>query len=351
MVEKSKYLSVNRNAYQSLLNISGKVITMTRIGSLFLCASILTFLTVGCVTAQPKGDGFVSLFDGKTFRGWYAADMSWWSIKDEAITGTISKEKPCQKNQYIFYEPHKPDDAGLPLYEKRGMMEDFELKITHRILSPHKVNGGFQYRSEHYEDGDCKGYQIDNNTKTPWLARMYDEFGRHTLAWRGERTRYDEAGERHVTRIETVHKQAHFKLEEWHEYHLICRSTQMTLYIDSQLVAEVFDLQPSAADLSGLFAPQLHSGPPMVVQFKNILFKPLPSGKGPAAKPVASKPASTDKTLVSWVTTSNKSLTGGSVLTVQEEDKFDGIVFAELAPARWMAGSNFYRRTNKNQRD
>ncbi len=84
---------------------------------------------------------------------------------------------------------------------------------------------------------------------------------------------------------------------------------------------------------------------------KNILFKPLPPGKGPAAKPVASKPASTDKTLVSWVTTSNKSLRGGSVLTVQEEDKFDGIVFAELAPARWMAGSNFYRRTNKNQRD
>ncbi len=63
------------------------------------------------------------------------------------------------------------------------------------------------------------------------------------------------------------------------------------------------------------------------------------------------KTASTDKTLVSWVTTSDRSLAGGSVLTVQEEDKFDGIVFAELAPARWMAGSNFYRRTNKNQRN
>ena len=54
---------------------------------------------------------------------------------------------------------------------------------------------------------------------------------------------------------------------------------------------------------------------------------------------------------MSWVTTSDRSLAGGAVLTVQEEDKFDGIVFAELVPPRWMAGSNFYRRTNKNQRN
>ncbi len=324
---------------------------MTRLDTLFPCGLILTFLTLGCVTAQAGEDDFVSLFDGKTLRGWYAADMSWWSIQDGAITGTISEEKPCQKNQYIFYEPHKQDDAGLPLYEKRGIMEDFELKVTHRILSPHAVNGGFQYRSEHYQDGDCKGYQIDNNTKTPWLARMYDEFGRHTLAWPGERTRYDEAGKRHVTKIETVPTQAHLRLEEWHEYHLVCRGTRMTLSINGQRVAEVFDEQPSAADLSGLFAPQLHSGPPMLVQFKNILFKALPPGKGPAVKPRSPKPVETDKTLVSWVTVANRGLRGGSVLTVQQEDRFDGIVFAELSSGKWMAGSDFFRRTHRHQND
>jgi len=61
--------------------------------------------------------------------------------------------------------------------------------------------------------------------------------------------------------------------------------------------------------------------------------------------------AGSDKTLVSWVTLSDKGLKGGSVLTIQNGDAFDGIVFAELSPGRWMAGSDFYRRSNKDQKD
>ena len=61
--------------------------------------------------------------------------------------------------------------------------------------------------------------------------------------------------------------------------------------------------------------------------------------------------ATTDKTLVSWVTVSNPNITRGSVLTVQEGDRFDGIIFAELASARWMAGSDHFRRTDRNQAD
>jgi len=59
--------------------------------------------------------------------------------------------------------------------------------------------------------------------------------------------------------------------------------------------------------------------------------------------------ASTDKTLVSWVTLKDKNIRGGSALTVQKGDQFDGIVFAELAEARWMAGSDHHRRTQKEQ--
>ncbi len=332
---------------------------MVRSFLLFLTILVFGLAFSGGVFADTTDDGFVPLFDGKTFKGWYAADMSWWSIQDGAITGTITAEKPCKKNQYIFYEPHLSDDKDLPLFGTKGLMGDFELKITHRITSPHRVNGGFQYRSEHYMDGDCKGYQIDNNTMTPWLARMYDEFGRHTLAWRGERTRIDEAGNRNVERIASVPEKAHFSLDQWHQYHLICRGTQMTLYIDGKLVAEVFDGQPSAADLSGLLAPQLHSGPPMVVQFKDILYKQLTksdwptatSVAAPAPKPDVKKPALTDKTLVAWVCPSTLSQKGGSVLTVQSGPEFDGIVFAEIMPAKWMVGSHFYQRTNREQKD
>jgi len=58
--------------------------------------------------------------------------------------------------------------------------------------------------------------------------------------------------------------------------------------------------------------------------------------------------ARADKTLVSWVTITGKNVRAGSVLTVQVGPVFDGIIFAERAPRKWMAGSDFYRRTGNN---
>ena len=208
---------------------------------------------------SKDGPGFVALFDGKTLKGWKAADMTWWSVENGAITGKITKEKPCRKNQYLFSEV--------------GIMKDFELKLVHRIRSSHKVNCGFQYRSEHYKDGDCKGYQIDNNL--PDLIRLYDEFGRHTLAHRGERTVFDASGKKTTTKIPSALGKPWFDLTQWHEYHLICRGPKLTLLVNGRLVGEVLDNDPKNHDLTGLFALQLHSGPPMIVQFKDIRWNPL----------------------------------------------------------------------------
>jgi len=59
--------------------------------------------------------------------------------------------------------------------------------------------------------------------------------------------------------------------------------------------------------------------------------------------------AGTDKTLVSWVTLADKNVRAGSALTIQVHERFDGIVFAEKDPEKWMAGSNFFRRTQKDR--
>jgi len=61
--------------------------------------------------------------------------------------------------------------------------------------------------------------------------------------------------------------------------------------------------------------------------------------------------AKTDKTLVAWVAPANLTQAGGSALTIQSGDQFDGIVFGERARRRWMAGSSFFRRTEKDQCD
>ena len=211
---------------------------------------------------SDDGPGFVSLFDGKTLQGWSAADRSWWSVEDNAITAKITDQKPCEKNQYLFCEA--------------GVMQDFELKLVHRIVADTGVNCGFQFRSEHFQGDDCKGYQVDNNTDTPWLVRLYDEFGRHTLAWRGERAAFDTNGQRTTVGIVEAKGPPHFDLRQWHEYHLICKGPQLTLRVNGRLIAEVIDNDPNQRDLSGLFALQLHSGPVMTVQFRDIRYRRLP---------------------------------------------------------------------------
>ncbi len=227
--------------------------------------SLLMLTLASCSGLQRIGeDGFVSIFDGKSFSGWEAADMSFWTIEDGAITAKITEEHPTKRNHYLVFQG--------------GKLGDFELKLRHRILSSESVNCGFQFRSEIFDGeitDDCRGYQVDNNTGTPWLVRLYDEFGRHTLAWRGEKTIFDREGGKTTTPIEEAAGDTWFKLEDWHEYHLICRGAHLILNVDGKLAAEVIDLDPKQQDFSGILALQLHSGPPMTVQYKDIRLKRL----------------------------------------------------------------------------
>ncbi len=74
---------------------------------------------------------------------------------------------------------------------------------------------------------------------------------------------------------------------------------------------------------------------------------------GTAASTTADDDLLLDKTLVVWVSAANLTQSGGSALTVNDTtvDRFDGVVFAELAPRIWMPGSNDYSRTDKAQAD
>lgn len=211
---------------------------------------------------KPDAEGFVSIFDGKTLDGWETPDLAHWSVEDGAITGTISEKFPLTANQYLVW--------------KGGEVRDFELKLTHRLTGTPGINGGFQFRSLLLSDHDVAGYQVDNNHDTPWLVRLYDEFGRHDLALRGESSKYVLGGAKTTTPIEGIAgKPPHFKLDEWHEYHLIAKGTHLELRINGIKVAEVDDDDPVQNDLSGILAMQLHSGPPMKAQFKDIRIKTL----------------------------------------------------------------------------
>lgn len=183
----------------------------------FTITLALLLLALDKARSEPnENDGFVSIFDGESLRGWKAHDLSYWSVQDEAITGRITPEHPCTVNQYLVWQG--------------GELRDFELKLKFRMTTPpggtrQGVNGGFQFRSQLLPDHDVAGYQVDNDYGGDWKVRLYDEHGRHTLAWRGQRAVFDAVGKMTHTPIEGEAGQpARFNLDEWHEYHLKERS-------------------------------------------------------------------------------------------------------------------------------
>lgn len=218
---------------------------------------VVCALCLPAVVAEETG--FQPIFDGKTLKGWETPDPSYWSVEDGAITAKITTEHPCTVNQYLVWEG--------------GELADFELKLTFRNVSSDPVNGGFQFRSLLLPNHDVKGYQVDNDTGGPWLVRLYDEHGRDDLALRGQHTVIDAQGQRTITPIPAAEGEPKFKLGEWHEYHLICHGPHLTLKVNGETMAEVEDNDPKEQDFKGILALQLHSGPPMTVQFKNIQLK------------------------------------------------------------------------------
>ncbi len=56
-----------------------------------------------------------------------------------------------------------------------------------------------------------------------------------------------------------------------------------------------------------------------------------------------------DKTLVAWVSPANLEQQGAGVVSMMRGEKFDAIVLGEIQQGRWMPGSDYFRRTARNQ--
>ena len=119
------------------------------------------------------------------------------------------------------------------------------------------------------------GYQADILPGGSWCGALCDEYtGRETLMVpNGHKTVVDADGKRTCT---PAGKPVSLrKAGQWNDYHIVARGHQMILKINGQVSAEFIDKDEKAFDASGILALQLRSGPPMKVQFKEILLKQL----------------------------------------------------------------------------
>ena len=218
---------------------------------------------VGQAVAAEKG--FETIFDGKTLKGWNG-DPKFWSVKDGAITGKTTKENPTKGNTFIIWE---------------GKTGNFDLRLDYKIIGG---NSGIQYRSFKADGPDewrIGGYQADFEAGDTFSGICYGERFRGILSLRGKKTTLTVGDDGKLKKeVEEFAKDADIakaiKKEDWNSYRIVARNFNLSHYINDVKTTQVVDHDRKTRRADGLLALQLHAGPPMTVQFKNIRIKELP---------------------------------------------------------------------------
>jgi len=223
--------------------------------------SILVIL-VGTAGAFGQDAGFKPIFDGKTLDGWGSSDMSHWSVQDGVIVGESTEGNPVKSNQFLVWQA--------------GQLDDFELKLQYRISGTDRANSGIQIRSRVAPEGYAIGYQADIDRAGRYAGALYDERARGMLAERGQKTVIGSDGKMTKTALgDAAALMNIINLDGWNEYQVIARGNRITLTVNGKTTADVVDNEEKNRELFGVLALQLHAGPPMKIEFKDIQLKRL----------------------------------------------------------------------------
>lgn len=227
---------------------------MTYVRSNLFALLGLAVTLVTAAAAEPE-----SLFDGKSLDGWKGKE-AFWSVRDGAITGQTTPENPTRGNTFLIWEGEE--------------LVDFELHLKFRIQGG---NSGIQYRSKHLGNFVVGGYQADFDGANGWTGTLYEEKGRGVLARRGNQVEITADGQKKTVGKTAPEKEivAAVQAGEWNDYVIIARGNHLIHKVNGLTTIDVVDHQSEKAAEKGILALQLHAGPPMTVQFKDILLKRL----------------------------------------------------------------------------
>jgi hypothetical protein len=203
--------------------------------------------------------GFQPIFDG-TMKGW-DGDPDFWRAEGGALIGESTKEKPLARNTFLVWRQAQP--------------ADFELKLQYRINS---TNSGVQYRSVELPEAGkwvLKGYQADIDAQNRYTGQLYEERGRGFLAMRGQSTYIEEGKKARVIAnlMNSEELKASIKIDDWNQLHIIARGNVLIHILNGQLMSVAIDDDSKNRAMAGLLGFQLHAGPPMKVEFRNIWLK------------------------------------------------------------------------------
>jgi hypothetical protein len=216
---------------------------------------------------RPTEKGFTGIFNGKDLSGW-DGNPKLWSVQDGAITGQTTAENPAKGNTFLIWT--------------NGTVADFELRCFFKLTpgdSKGFANSGIQYRSKVFDPANwvVGGYQADMEAGPTYTGILYEERIRGIMAARGEKVVWDKDGKKQVVGSlgDPAEIGAAIKKGDWNEYVIIAKGNHVQQFINGHQTIDVLDECEAKRAMSGVLALQLHAGPPMTVQFKNIRLKKL----------------------------------------------------------------------------
>lgn len=226
--------------------------------------TLLLFLGLASVQGAAK-DGFVSMFDGKTLKGWEATPVKIapaWTVQDGMIVGNGDKGRG-----YLTYTANKN-------------VADLELKFSYRF--PGKGNSGINIRAipDKTRRRDFQSYHADlghlgigKNVMGAW--DFHTPGRREHRCFRGDRLVIAENDQPTITPIKNALTAADIRKGDWNHVHIIVEGNRFQLFINGKLSSEFTKHLPQAKRLqSGMIQLQLHD-PGMIVQFRDLQMKVL----------------------------------------------------------------------------
>jgi Domain of Unknown Function (DUF1080) len=240
----------------------------------FACSLLVVFaFSRGAQTFPEQGQrdesGFERIFDGRTLAGW-EGDPVYWRVEEEALVGEVTPATLLKQNSFIIW--------------RGGTTRDFELKLEYRVSD--RGNSGVNYRSEEIagQRFAMKGYQADIDGQQRYTGQNYEEKGRTFLALRGDISRVDNDGKARVVGSVGLKDDLAKKVRngDWNEIHVIARGNVLTHLVNGQVMSVVVDDDAARRKFDGLLGVQVHVGPPMKIEYRNIRLKRLPNTAAPS---------------------------------------------------------------------
>ncbi|MBN2508083.1 MAG: DUF1080 domain-containing protein [Verrucomicrobia bacterium] len=205
----------------------------------------------------PGLPGFASLFNGRDLSGWNG-DRRVWSVRDGAITGQTTEAERVTENNFLVWKDE---------------VEDFELRWKFKLEGG---NSGVYYRARRRPPGQTKGealvgVQADVSADGRWTGVLMEYTLREVLAERGQQVRIETNGTRQVAGAlgQPDRLLSAVKPNAWNDASLVARGGHVSYTLNGLPMSAVDDRDPKRL-ARGWLGLQVHAGPPMRVQFKDL---------------------------------------------------------------------------------